>query len=104
MPPRGSGTVAAAGLTGLVAQTEGGLVKCRTCRSPTPPADTTAADGLDEPTSLAFGTGRGNRKSVFISNRDVLPGVVFDGEDFAPGGIGQSVVKVDVGVPGWPLP
>lgn len=64
----------------------------------------TAAGGLDEPTSLAFGTGRGNRKSVFIANRDVLPGVVFDGEDFVPGGIGQSVVKVDVGVPGWPLP
>lgn len=51
-----------------------------------------ASDGLDGPASLVFGTGKGNRQYVFITNF-----ALFSGEN--PG-----VVKVDVGVTGWPLP
>ena len=54
----------------------------------------TAADGLDEPASLAFGTGKGNRKSIFFTN------FAF----FQDGGAGPSVMKIGVGVPGLPLP
>ena len=51
-------------------------------------------DGLDGSASLAFGTGQGNRKFVFITNFTLLNPV-----DPSPG-----VVKVDVGIPGKPLP
>jgi sugar lactone lactonase YvrE len=54
----------------------------------------TAEDGLDFPASLAFGTGKGDRQSVYITNYAIGP----------PGGAGPGVVKVDVGVPGLPLP
>jgi sugar lactone lactonase YvrE len=54
----------------------------------------TADDGLDFPASLAFGTGKGNRQSVFITNFAIGP----------PGGAGPGVVKIDVGMPGLPLP
>jgi sugar lactone lactonase YvrE len=54
----------------------------------------TANDGLDFPASLAFGTGKGNRKSVFITNFAIGP----------PGGAGPGVVKIDVGIPGLPVP
>ncbi len=54
----------------------------------------TAEDGLDFPASLAFGTGKGDRQSVFITNFAIGP----------PGGTGPSVVKIDVGVSGLPLP
>jgi sugar lactone lactonase YvrE len=51
-----------------------------------------ASDGLDSPASLAFGTGKGNRQSVFIANFALI-------SNANPG-----VVKVDVGVAGLPLP
>jgi sugar lactone lactonase YvrE len=54
----------------------------------------TAGDGLDFPASLAFGTGKGMRKSVFVTNYAIGP----------PGGAGPGVLKVDVGIPGLPLP
>lgn len=49
-------------------------------------------DGLDGPASLAFGTGQGNRKYLYITNFVLL-------SDPNPG-----IVRVDVGVPGVPLP
>ena len=55
----------------------------------------TEEDGLWNPASIYFGTGKGNRKSVFITNYAVIP----------PGtAIGPAVLKYDVGVPGLPLP
>jgi sugar lactone lactonase YvrE len=51
----------------------------------------TAADGLDYPASVAFGTGRGERTQLYIAN----VGANFDR---------PSVMKADVGVPGVPLP
>jgi sugar lactone lactonase YvrE len=59
--------------------------------------DTVAAapdDALSAPSDMAFGTGMGNRKQIFITN-------------FAPpplGGGTPGVVTMDVGVPGRPLP
>jgi sugar lactone lactonase YvrE len=55
----------------------------------------TASDGLDEPASLAFGTGKGHRQSLFVTNYAVI-----DPE----AGFGPAVLKIDVGVPGLPLP
>ena len=55
----------------------------------------TAEDGLDEPASLAFGTGKGDRQTVFFTNFSVI-----DPE----AGFGPAVLKVDIGVPGLPLP
>ena len=55
--------------------------------------DTTFLDG---PTSMAFGTGRGDRQSLYAANFSVALGT--------PLGAGPSVVKVDVGVPGQPVP
>jgi sugar lactone lactonase YvrE len=57
----------------------------------------TSADGLDFPASLAFGTGEGARKSVFVTNYAIGPPPIATG-------IGPSLVKIDVGVPGMPLP
>jgi sugar lactone lactonase YvrE len=54
----------------------------------------TAADGLDFTASLAFGTGNGERQSLYGTNFTIGP----------PGGAGPAVVKIDVGVPGNPLP
>jgi sugar lactone lactonase YvrE len=54
----------------------------------------TAADGLDFPASLAFGSGKGNRQSVFVTNFAIGP----------PGGTGPALLKVEIGVPGLPLP
>lgn len=54
----------------------------------------TAADGLDFPSSLAFGTGKGYRESVFVVNFAIGP----------PGGTGPALLNVDVGAPGLPLP
>lgn len=54
-------------------------------------------DGLWNPASLAFGTGRGDRTSLFIANYAVLPP--------APDGhLGPAILQVDVGAPGLPLP
>lgn len=57
----------------------------------------TAKDGLFNPASIAFGTGKGDRKSVFISNFALL-------EPGPPGNLGPGVLKLDVGTPGLPLP
>ena len=54
----------------------------------------TAADGLDFPASLSFGTGKGDRQSVFVTNYAIGP----------PGGTGRALMKVEVGEPGLPLP
>ena len=57
----------------------------------------TAADGLHLPASAAFGSGMGNRQAVYITNfaYTSLPGLPDNG---------PAVVRVEVGVPGWPLP
>jgi sugar lactone lactonase YvrE len=54
----------------------------------------TAADGLDFTASLAFGTGNGERQSLYATNFTIGP----------PGGAGPALVKIDAGVPGNPLP
>lgn len=54
-------------------------------------------DGLWNPASLAFGTGKGDRKSLFIANYAVIP-------PEPANSLGPAVVKFDVGVPGLPLP
>jgi hypothetical protein len=56
----------------------------------------TEEDGLWNPASIAFGTGKGDRQSIFITNYAVLP----PGPDM----FGPAVLKYDVGVPGLPLP
>jgi sugar lactone lactonase YvrE len=53
-------------------------------------------DGLWNPASIAFGTGKGDRQSVFFTNY-----AVFDPPD---DNLGPAVLKFDVGVPGLPLP
>jgi hypothetical protein len=53
------------------------------------------AAGIVRPTSVVFGTGRGEKQSVYVTN---FAGAL--GSPFTAG----SVVKVDVGVPGWPDP
>ena len=55
----------------------------------------TIDDGLDEPASLAFGTGKGDRQAAFLTNFSVIP------ED---GGAGPALLKVEIGMPGLPLP
>lgn len=54
---------------------------------------------LDAPLSLAFGTGKGERESIFVTNSGMnglfLPGLPWPG----PG-----LVKIEVGIPGLPLP
>jgi sugar lactone lactonase YvrE len=54
----------------------------------------TAQDELDFAASASFGTGKGERQSLFVTNYAIGP----------PGGPGPGVVKVDVGIPGLPLP
>ncbi len=54
-------------------------------------------DGLFNPASIAFGTGKGDQKSVFITNYAVL-------EPGPEGNHGPAVLKFDVGVAGQPLP
>ena len=51
-------------------------------------------DGLDFPASLAFGTGKGERKSVFVTNL-----ALGDPKLASPG-----LAKIDMGQPGMPLP
>jgi sugar lactone lactonase YvrE len=54
---------------------------------------------LDAPLSLAFGTGKGERESIFVTNSGMtglfIPGLPWPG----PG-----LVKIEVGIPGLPLP
>jgi sugar lactone lactonase YvrE len=54
---------------------------------------------LDSPLSVAFGTGKGERQSLFITNGGML-------SSFVPGSPwpGPSLSKIDTGVPGQPLP
>ena len=54
-------------------------------------------DGLWNASSLAFGTGKGDRESIFIANYAVLP-------PEPENSLGPAVLKVDMGVPGLPLP
>ncbi len=53
---------------------------------------------LDFPASLAFGTARGMQKTLFITNYALLD----DGTD--PTLAGPGIAKMEVGVPGRPLP
>jgi sugar lactone lactonase YvrE len=55
----------------------------------------TAADGLDNTSSLAFGTGRGDRKALFLAN------FAFFGP---PASANPALLRLEVGVPGVPLP
>jgi sugar lactone lactonase YvrE len=52
----------------------------------------TAADGLDNPASLSFGTSKGNRKHLFLTN--------FSAFSAAPK---PGLLDVSVGVPGQPI-
>ena len=54
---------------------------------------------LDVPLSLAFGTGKGERTQLFITNNGISAGVI-------PGlpWSGPGILKIDAGVPGLPLP
>jgi sugar lactone lactonase YvrE len=54
-------------------------------------------DGLWNASSLAFGTGKGDREKIFIANYAVLP-------PEPANSLGPAVLKFDVGVPGLPLP
>jgi len=57
-----------------------------------------SGDPLDWPSSLAFGTGKGQRKTLFAVNFSI-------GEMFgAPPGSGPGVLRLNAGVPGMPLP
>lgn len=58
----------------------------------------TDEDGLNNPASIAFGTGRGDRKYVFMSNFALFPP-----PDPAIA-LEPGVLKYNVGVPGLPLP
>jgi sugar lactone lactonase YvrE len=53
----------------------------------------TVADRLDAPASLAFGTTLAERTSLFVTSLS-----------FVPGFAGPSLIKLDAGIPGWPLP
>ncbi len=53
---------------------------------------------IDAPLSLAFGTGKGERKSLFVTDSGMMGA-------FLPGNWpGPGLVKVQVGIPGLPLP
>ena len=54
---------------------------------------------LDTPGGIAFGTGKGGRTSIFITNFGwmALWGII-------PEAPGPSLMKLDVGIPGLPLP
>jgi sugar lactone lactonase YvrE len=54
------------------------------------------SDGLWNPASIYFGTGKGNREHVFIVNYAVL--------DEPPDSLGAAILSYDVGVPGLPVP
>jgi gluconolactonase len=57
----------------------------------------TEEDGLWNPASLAFGTSKGERESLFIANYAVIP-------PEPANSLGPAVLKYKVGVPGLPLP
>ena len=51
------------------------------------------------PVSLAFGTGKGERESLFITNLGIS-GTVVPALPWA----GPGLLKIEVGIPGMPLP
>ena len=53
----------------------------------------TAADGLENPASLAFGAGRGDRRSMYVTNFAIFTSPPH-----------PALLKADVGEPGLPLP
>jgi sugar lactone lactonase YvrE len=53
----------------------------------------TAEDGLNQPSTLAFGTGKGERQTLFVANFSIFSPTPTPG-----------VLKISVGVPGQPLP
>ena len=53
----------------------------------------TADDGLNQPSTLAFGTGKGKRQTLFVANFSIFSPTPTPG-----------VLKLSVGVPGQPLP
>lgn len=55
-----------------------------------------AEDGLDLPSSVAFGTGAGMKQTLYAVNLALIPELGT--------GIGPALVAIDVGVPGLPLP
>jgi hypothetical protein len=55
----------------------------------------TIDDSLNEPASLAFSTHKGGRKTVILINFAVMP---------EHGGSGPALLKIEIGVPGLPLP
>lgn len=57
----------------------------------------TEADGLYNPASIAFGTGKGKRQRVFFTNFALLPPP-------PAGSIGPAVLSLGVDDPGQPLP
>jgi sugar lactone lactonase YvrE len=57
----------------------------------------TDEDGLFNPASIAFGTGKSDRQKVFLSNFALLPPAPTNS-------LGPGVLAYDVGVPGLPLP
>lgn len=59
---------------------------------------------LDNPTSLAFGTGKGDRKNLFIVNFDLLTPEQEAGLGLPVNDDGPSLVKMGAGNPGNPLP
>jgi len=55
-------------------------------------------DGLFNPASVAFGTGKGYKQTLFISNYALIP-------EMEPAfSHGPAILMYDVGVPGLPLP
>jgi hypothetical protein len=53
---------------------------------------------LDAPLSLTFGTGKGERQNLLITDSGMMGG-------FFPGSWpGRGLVKIDVGIPGLPSP
>lgn len=56
----------------------------------------TEADGLHNPASVAFGTGKGTRQQLFFTNYAVIPGPA--------NSLGPAILSLDVDVPGQPLP
>lgn len=54
------------------------------------------SDGLDAPSSVAFGTSHGDRRSLYTVNFSVALA--------PPGGAGPALVRIDVGELGMPLP
>jgi len=57
----------------------------------------TEADGLYNPASLAFGTGKGNRQRLYFTNFALLP-------PEPAASLGPAILSLEVDIPGEPLP